>query len=159
MKCCSGSTATIFVSTILGKSLVQSRCRVLSSSRQDEQTVLMWDNCRGSRMTERWLFFSSKRDPVLPYKTEKAEVHPNPVGNGQSTIEFFRNSFAMTGREVGEHLFDSMYGWRILYLDTLLTPCQRWSPWWELTPLASPTSRSACSPTLGPGLRPCDKQS
>ena len=50
-----------------------------------------------------------QRDPELPYKTQKAEVHPNPVGNGQSTIEFFRNSFAMTGREVGEHLFDSMY--------------------------------------------------
>ena len=40
IKCCSGSTATIFVSTILGKSLVQSRCRVLSSSRQDALTVL-----------------------------------------------------------------------------------------------------------------------
>merc|ERR1711962_1347562 len=50
-----------------------------------------------------------ERDPVLPYKTEKAEIHPNPVGNGQSTIEFFRNSFAMTGREVvalmGAHTF------------------------------------------------------
>merc|ERR1719450_829633 len=50
-----------------------------------------------------------ERDPVLPYKTEKAEVHPNPVGNGQSTIEFFRNSFAITGREVvalmGAHTF------------------------------------------------------
>merc|ERR1719450_424633 len=50
-----------------------------------------------------------ERDPVLPYKTEKAEVHPNPVGNGQSTIEFFRNSFGMTGREVvalmGAHTF------------------------------------------------------
>jgi len=50
-----------------------------------------------------------ERDPELPYKTQKAEVHPNPVGNGQSTIEFFRNSFAMTGREVvalmGAHTF------------------------------------------------------
>ena len=48
---------------------------------------------------------------MLPYKTEKAEIHPNPVGNGQSTIEFFRNSFAMTGREVGidKLLFDGKY--------------------------------------------------
>ena len=47
-----------------------------------------------------------KRDPELPYKTEKAEVHPNPVGNGQSTIEFLRDSFAMTGREVDKSLID-----------------------------------------------------
>ena len=42
----------------------------------------------------------SKRDSEFGYKATKAEVHPNPVGNGRSTIEFFRNSFAMTGREV-----------------------------------------------------------
>ena len=42
----------------------------------------------------------SKRDSKFGYKATKAEVHPNPVGNGRSTIEFFRNSFAMTGREV-----------------------------------------------------------
>ena len=44
--------------------------------------------------------FFSKRDSKFGYKATKAEVHPNPVGNGRSTIEFFRNSFAMTGREV-----------------------------------------------------------
>ena len=47
--------------------------------------------------------FFSKRDPEFGYKATKAEVHPNPVGNGRSTIEFFRDSFAMTGREVLYH--------------------------------------------------------
>jgi len=50
-----------------------------------------------------------ERDSKFGYKATKAEVHPNPVGNGRSTIEFFRNSFAMTGREVvalmGAHTF------------------------------------------------------
>ena len=106
-----GFQTAVFVFTTLASQHVPLKCRVLLSSRLDEQTVLRWDNCRSSRMPERWLFISSKRDPVLPYKTEKAEIHPNPVGNGQSTIEFFRNSFAMTGREVGidKHLFDGKY--------------------------------------------------
>ena len=51
----------------------------------------------------------SKRDAEFGYKATKEEVHPNPVGNGRSTIEFFRDSFAMTGREVvalmGAHTF------------------------------------------------------
>ena len=50
-----------------------------------------------------------KRDAEFGYKATKEEVHPNPVGNGQSTIEFFRDSFSMTGREVvalmGAHTF------------------------------------------------------
>jgi len=50
-----------------------------------------------------------ERDAEFGYKATKEEVHPNPVGNGQSTIEFFRDSFSMTGREVvalmGAHTF------------------------------------------------------
>ena len=53
--------------------------------------------------------FFSKRDPEFGYKATKAEVHPNPVGNGRSTIEFFRDSFAMTGREVLSHIVVSIW--------------------------------------------------
>ena len=86
--------------------------------------------------------FFSKRDSKFGYKATKAEVHPNPVGNGRSTIEFFRNSFAMTGREV---LLGKISNFKVFSTWT------RWSPWWELTPLASLTLRSACSPTHGLG--------
>ena len=51
----------------------------------------------------------SQRDAEFGYKAAKAEHHPSPVGNGRSTIEFFRDSFGMNGREVvalmGAHTF------------------------------------------------------
>ena len=34
-----------------------------------------------------------------PYITTKAESHPNVVGNGKDTIEFFQDSFGFDGRE------------------------------------------------------------
>ena len=58
-------------------------------------------------------FLSPKRDSEFGYKATKAEVHPNPVGNGRSTIEFFRDSFAMTGREVLSHYCFNFAGERL----------------------------------------------
>ena len=58
--------------------------------------------------------FFGQRDVEYGFKATKAEHHPNPVGNGQSTIEFFRESFATTGREVvalmGAHTFGMSVG-------------------------------------------------
>lgn len=34
-----------------------------------------------------------------PYKATKTEVHPNAVGNGKMTADFFRDNFGFTGRE------------------------------------------------------------
>ena len=34
-----------------------------------------------------------------PYRASKEEIHPNSVGNGRQTIDFFKESFGFTGRE------------------------------------------------------------
>ena len=48
-------------------------------------------------------------DPTDTYKTSKPEHHPNPVANGRSTVEFFRDDFRFNGRETvaifGAHTF------------------------------------------------------
>ena len=48
-----------------------------------------------------------------PYKAIKEEVHPNPEGNGDSTIEFFKSQFNFNGREtvaiMGAHTLGRMY--------------------------------------------------
>ena len=48
-------------------------------------------------------------DATDTYKTTKAEAHANPVANGVSTINFFRDFFGFTGRETvaifGAHTF------------------------------------------------------
>ena len=53
-----------------------------------------------------------QRDAEFGYKATKTEHHPSPVVNGRSTIEFFRESFQMSGREVvalmGAHTFGEL---------------------------------------------------
>ena len=48
-------------------------------------------------------------DTVDTYKTSKMEAHPNPVANGVSTSNFFRDFFSFSGRETaaifGAHTF------------------------------------------------------
>ncbi len=34
-----------------------------------------------------------------PYKATKEESHPNAVGNGDMTVDFFKNDFGFTGKE------------------------------------------------------------
>ena len=50
-----------------------------------------------------------QRDEEFGYKATKEEHHPSHVVNGRATIDFFRDSFQMTGREVvalfGAHTF------------------------------------------------------
>ena len=98
-----------FVFITLENLLVLSRCLAHSNSKQDVLTVLRYYLLHS--FPRIFLFNCSlfKRDAEFGYKATKEEVHPNPVGNGRSTIEFFRDSFAMTGREVvalmGAHTF------------------------------------------------------
>ena len=44
-----------------------------------------------------------------PYKATKHEVHPNAVGNGEQTVDFFASQFGLTGPEMvallGAHTF------------------------------------------------------
>ena len=51
----------------------------------------------------------TEHDPEFPYKALKAEHHPNPVGDGPTTIEYMKNDFGFTGRETaaifGAHTF------------------------------------------------------
>jgi hypothetical protein len=48
-------------------------------------------------------------DPLFAYKTNKLEKHPNPVGDGSNTVQYFKENFAFTGREsvaiFGAHTF------------------------------------------------------
>ena len=48
-------------------------------------------------------------DPAFPYKTNKPEKHPNPVGDGASSVQFFKQEFGFTGRQTvaifGAHTF------------------------------------------------------
>ena len=48
-------------------------------------------------------------DPAFPYKTNKPEHHPDPVADGTSTVNFFKDNFAFNGRETvaifGAHTF------------------------------------------------------
>ena len=47
------------------------------------------------------------------YKADNTESHPIVVGNGKSTIEFFKNDFGFTGREtvaiLGAHTFGRLH--------------------------------------------------
>ena len=79
-----------------------------------------------------------QRDAEFGYKATKTEHHPSPVVNGRSTIEFFRDSFQMSGREVvalmGAHTFGEL----------------EFQPLCRQSSQASLTWRSASSPTPGP---------
>lgn len=48
-----------------------------------------------------------------PYKADKHESHPNAVGNGRETVDFFKTQFNMTGREtvalMGAHTFGRLH--------------------------------------------------
>jgi hypothetical protein len=48
-------------------------------------------------------------DPDFPYKALKKEHHPNPVGDGPTTVDYFKKDFGFTGRETaaifGAHTF------------------------------------------------------
>ena len=48
-------------------------------------------------------FNTGRRDCVdfgdQPYKATKSEHHPNAVGNGKMTADYFQNVFGFTGRE------------------------------------------------------------
>ena len=54
-----------------------------------------------------------------PYKALKAENHPNPAGNGNLTMNFFKEDFDMNGREVvtimGAHTFGRLHNSISLY--------------------------------------------
>ena len=47
-----------------------------------------------------------------PYKATKHESHPNAMGNGQMTMDFFKNDFGFTGRDtvaiMGAHTMGRM---------------------------------------------------
>merc|ERR1712079_813861 len=47
------------------------------------------------------------------YKTDRPETHPNPEGNGDSTLDFFRDQFSFSGREtaaiMGAHTLGRMH--------------------------------------------------
>ena len=67
--------------------------------------------------TRRLRFRSGRRDCITthdrPYKAENTESHPIVVGNGQNTIDFFKNDFDFTGREtvaiMGAHTFGRLH--------------------------------------------------
>jgi len=52
-------------------------------------------------------------DPNYPYKAGKEEVHPNAVGSGYDTMEFFQSQFDMSGQEavalLGAHTFGRLF--------------------------------------------------
>merc|ERR1711963_735189 len=52
-------------------------------------------------------------DPAFPYKAGKEEVHPNAVGSGYDTMDFFTSQFNMNGQEVvallGAHTFGRFF--------------------------------------------------
>ena len=49
------------------------------------------------------------QDSVRPYITEQTEVHPDIMGDGRETVQFFQDNFGFTGQEVvaimGAHTF------------------------------------------------------
>ena len=51
-------------------------------------------------------------DPENPYKASKEEVHPNPEGNGDDTLDFFKSQFNFNGKEsvaiLGSHTLGKM---------------------------------------------------
>ena len=50
-----------------------------------------------------------QQDAVRPYITEKTEAHPDIMGDGRETVQFFQDHFGFTGQEVvaimGAHTF------------------------------------------------------
>jgi len=52
-------------------------------------------------------------DPARPYIAEKEEVHPNAVGSGYETMEFFQSQFGLNGQEavalLGAHTFGRFF--------------------------------------------------
>jgi hypothetical protein len=58
-------------------------------------------------------------DPAFAYKTTKIEKHPNPVGDGGNTVQFFKDNFAFSGRETvaifGAHTFGAPHFWISLF--------------------------------------------
>jgi|FrelakmetLWP11LW_1041352.scaffolds.fasta_scaffold57242_2 hypothetical protein len=47
---------------------------------------------------------------MFAYKTNKTEKHPNPVGDGSNTVQYFKENFAFTGRESGAILAAHTFG-------------------------------------------------
>ena len=61
-------------------------------------------NSLQSRLKSPIKFYTGRKDCSQligdkPYKTSKAESHPNAVGNGKMTADFFEKDFGFTGRE------------------------------------------------------------
>ena len=56
-----------------------------------------------------WFVLFYQQDAVRPYITEQTEVHPDIMGDGRETVQFFQDSFGFTGQEVvaimGAHTF------------------------------------------------------
>ena len=52
-------------------------------------------------------------DETETYKTSATEIQPNPVANGRTTVEFFKDNFGFTGRETvaifGAHTFGKLH--------------------------------------------------
>ena len=83
---------------------------------EDCQRLLNDDQCK--LILEREITFRYGRKDCIPddlehpYKTSKHEKHPNPEGNGDNTLDFFKSEFNFSGREsvaiMGAHTLGKM---------------------------------------------------
>ena len=74
------------------------------------------DTCKAN-LQQNIKFYTGRADCTnfgdKPYKATKHEVHPNVVGNGKMTADFFQDNFGFTGREtvaiMGAHTMGRMH--------------------------------------------------
>ena len=50
-----------------------------------------------TKMVLTWFVLFYQQDAVRPYITEQTEVHPDIMGDGRETVQFFQDSFGFTG--------------------------------------------------------------
>ena len=59
------------------------------------------------------------------FKTDRAETHPNPEGNGDATLDFFRDQFDFSAREtaaiMGAHTIGRMTMAHSLFKECITT--------------------------------------
>ena len=91
------------------------------------------DVCCGQVVLPREIQFQSGRaDCVSEYegeheqfKTDRAETHPNPEGNGDATLDFFRDQFNFSAREtaaiMGAHTIGRMTMAHSLFKECITT--------------------------------------
>ena len=81
------------------------------------------------QMPRSFVFKSGRKDCTefgeKPYQATKTERHPNPAGNGNMTMDFFKDDFDFNGREVvtimGAHTFGRLHTAISLYKYTWTT--------------------------------------